>query len=122
MKLSAIALFLSTELILIGNAQAHIQGYKLDETKCNAAWAAASAGGNTIFYEQASSYVVNAEIVDMGGDGSISFEEFKTACDDGLMLSPDLPPTKGTEGGKASNTAGPAESSGTSLPSAPTPR
>jgi hypothetical protein len=108
MKLFITVLFLSVEFILVGNAQAHIQGYKLDDAKCNAAWAAAGPKDNTISYGQAASYVVDANIVDMEGDGSISFEEFKTACADGLMLSPDLPPTKGPEVGKASNMPGPA--------------
>jgi hypothetical protein len=110
MKVSITALVLSAGFILIGNAQGHIQGYRLDEAKCNAAWAAASPKDNTISYEQASSYVVDANIVDMEGDGSISFEEFKTACADGLMLSPDFATTKGTEAGTAPNTPGPAAS------------
>jgi hypothetical protein len=108
MKLSITALILTAEFILAVTAQAHIQGYKLDEAKCEAAWAAAGPKDNTISYEQASSYVVDTNIVDMEGDGSISFEEFKTACIDGLMLSPDLPPTKGTGGDKESNTPAPA--------------
>jgi hypothetical protein len=103
-------LFLSAAMNLA--AQAHHVGYKLDEAKCSAAWAKASPNGQAISLEQASSYVDDANIVDGegDGDGSISFEEFKTACADGLMLSPDFATFNQTEGGKTPYSPGPAGS------------
>jgi hypothetical protein len=58
---------------------------KLDDAKCKEAWAQASPDGNAILPEQAAPYVADYNIVDMGGDGSISWEAFQTACVDAMM-------------------------------------
>ena len=35
-------------------------------------------------------YVINSNIIDMAEDGSVSIEEFKAACLDGYMNSPEV--------------------------------
>ena len=86
MKLSAV-IAPALLLILSGSAQAHLEGYKLEDAKCNAVWAKASPDGSAIYYEQAEPYLVDVGLVDMDGDSSISQDEFKTACMDGYMRS-----------------------------------
>ena len=76
-------------LMLDASAQAHLVGYKLDDAECSAAWAKASPDGSAIYYERAEPYLVDVGIVDMDGDSSISPDEFKTACVDGYMRSPE---------------------------------
>ena len=100
MKLTIrITLCLSAVLILVANANAHIAGVKLDDAKCKEAWAQASPDGNAILPEQAAPYVADYNIVDMGGDGSISWEEFETACIDGMMNT-SVEATLKSQGGK----------------------
>ena len=88
MKLSTV---MGTALLVILNAsaQAQLEGYKLDDATCGEAWAKASLNGSAIYYEQAEPYLTDVGIVDMDGDSSISQEEFKTACLDGYMRSPE---------------------------------
>jgi hypothetical protein len=75
--------------MLSASAQAHLVGYKLDDAKCSAAWIKASPNGDPVYYEQAEPYIIEVAIVDMDGDSSISQEEFRTACVDGYMRSPE---------------------------------
>jgi hypothetical protein len=81
------ALLLPTGLMLSVSAQAHIGGHKLDEAQCSAVWAKASPGGKAeaISVDQAQPYVVNVGALDEDGDGSVTLEDFKLACADGLM-------------------------------------
>ena len=81
------ALLLPAGLMLSVSAQAHIGGHKLDEAQCSAVWAKASPGGKAeaISVDQAQRYVVNVGALDEDGDGSVTFEDFKLACADGLM-------------------------------------
>src|SRR5262245_16221488 len=88
MKLPAV-IGIALLLILNASAQAQIEGYKLDDVECSAAWAKASPNGSDIYYEQAEPYLEDVHIVDIDGDSSISQEEFKIACLDGYMKSPD---------------------------------
>lgn len=76
-------------LMLISSAEAHLDGHKLDDAQCSAAWAKVSPSGNAISYEQAAPYVVEPTIIDMEGDSTISFEEFTVGCVDGYMKSAD---------------------------------
>ena len=78
-----LAVSLSAAFILVANAQAHIAGVKLDAGKCKEAWAQASPDRHAILPERPAPYVADYNIVDMAGDGSISSEEFQTACVDG---------------------------------------
>ena len=88
MKLSTV-IATALSLLLNASAQAHLECYKLDEATCSAVWAKASPNDNVIYYEQAAPYLIDEDIVDMDGDGSISQEEFKTACLDDYMRSPE---------------------------------
>ena len=92
MRLSNLAkapLFLSAALLWISSVQAHLQGHKLDDAQCRAAWAKASPDGNSVSYDRVEPYVIDSNIIDMAEDGSVSIEEFKAACLDGHMRSSD---------------------------------
>ena len=92
MKLSKIAkalTFFSAALLPISSAEAHLQGHKLDDAQCSAAWAKASPDGKSVSYDRVDLYVIDSNIVDREEDGNVSFEEFKAACLDGGMRSPD---------------------------------
>ena len=82
-------LFLSGALLPICSAEAHLQGHKLDDAQCNAAWAKASPDGKPVSYDRVEPYVSEIVIVDMEEDGTVSSEEFKLACVEGHMRSPD---------------------------------
>ena len=85
---STTLLFLSVGLLL--SAQAHLEGHKLDDAQCSAAWAKASPDGKPVSYDRVEPYIVDFNIVDMDeGDGIISSEQFKAACVDGHMRSPE---------------------------------
>jgi hypothetical protein len=94
MKWSALASRLVSfggALLLISSAEAHLQGHTLDDAQCSAAWAKASPDGKPVSFDRVEPYVMDYNIIDEegDGDGSISFEEFKSACFKGNMRSPD---------------------------------
>ena len=92
MRLSNVAkapLLLSAALLLISSVQAHLQGHKLDDAQCRAAWAKASPDGNPVSYDRVEPYVIDSNIIDMAEDGNVSIEEFNAACLDGNMKSPE---------------------------------
>jgi len=60
----------------------------LDDAQCQAVWQMASPNGATISKDQAVPYIVNFQLVDGDGDGSISADEFKTGCGKGLVKNP----------------------------------
>jgi hypothetical protein len=68
---------------------------KLDDAQCSAAWAIASPRGVPISVNQAEPYFEAVEVADGDGDGSISVEEFKTACVDGLVKPRTKRPLRG---------------------------
>jgi hypothetical protein len=82
-------LFLSSALLPICSAEAHLQGHKLDDPECSAAWAKASPDGKPVSYDRVEPYVIDIVVVDMEEDGTVSSEEFKLACVGGQMRSPD---------------------------------
>jgi hypothetical protein len=80
----------STPLLLAGlvlsvSVDAHVGGHKISEAECAVAWAMASGGAEAIGVDQAQAYVVNVGLLDEDGDGSVTYEDFKQACADGLM-------------------------------------
>src|SRR6476646_6064765 len=81
----------SGALLLISSAEAHLHGYTVDDAQCSAAWAKASPDGKPVTPDRVQPYVVDYNIIDDegDGDGSISSEEFKSACVQGYMRSPD---------------------------------
>src|SRR5215471_6673128 len=83
--------FFCGALLLISGAEAHHQGFTLDEAQCRAAWAKASPDGKPVSFDRVEPYVVDYNIIDDegDGDGSISSDEFKSACVQGQMRSPD---------------------------------
>jgi hypothetical protein len=94
MKWSVLASYLVSfggALLLVSSAEAHHHGYTLDEAQCSAAWAKASPDGKPVTPDRVQPYVVDYNIIDDegDGDGSISSEEFKSACVQGEMRSPD---------------------------------
>jgi hypothetical protein len=88
-KVAKALIFLSSAFLPISSAESHLQGYKLDDARCSAAWAKASPDGKPASYDRVEPYVIDYNIVDMEEDGSVSFEEFKAACLDGNMRSPE---------------------------------
>jgi len=84
---ATILLALIVALLPISRPQAHLQGHKLDDPECSAAWAKASPDGNPVSYDRVDPYVIDSTMIDMAEDGSVSIEEFKAACLDGNMKS-----------------------------------
>ena len=86
---STTLLFLSAGLLLISRAEAHLQGHKLDDAQCSAAWAKASPDSKPVSHDRVAPYVIDYSIVDTEEDGTVSSEEFQAACVDGHMMSPE---------------------------------
>jgi hypothetical protein len=59
----------------------------LDDAQCQAVWKMASPNGATISRDQAVPYIINFEMVDGDGDGTITADEFKAGCGKGMVKS-----------------------------------
>jgi hypothetical protein len=60
----------------------------LDDAQCKNVWSMTEREGDTLSADKASPFIVNFKIVDMNGDGKISWDEFKAACGKGLVSKP----------------------------------
>ena len=60
----------------------------LDDATCQSIWQMASPHGDALSKDQAVPYIVNFQIADVDGSGSISGDEFKAACAKGLVKNP----------------------------------
>jgi hypothetical protein len=84
-------LFFGGAILLFSSVEAHHHGFALGDAQCNAAWAKASPDGKPVAFDRIEPYVVDYNKLDDEGDGDgwISAEEFKSACIQGEMRSPD---------------------------------
>ena len=82
-------------VLLLGASSALAQGANnmtsgrpsavLTDDQCNSIWQMASPHGDALSKDQAVPYIVNFQIADVDGDGTISADEFKAACGKGLV-------------------------------------
>ena len=90
--LTSLALLLSASCVLAqGTPNTMTSGRPsavLDDATCQTIWQMASPNGATISQDQAVPYIVNFKMVDVDGDGKISADEFKAACNKGLVKNP----------------------------------
>jgi hypothetical protein len=57
----------------------------LDDATCQTIWKMASPDGGAISGDQAVRYIVNFQMVDVNGDGTITADEFKAGCGKGMV-------------------------------------
>jgi hypothetical protein len=88
-SLTSLALALTSSLALAQATQNNMTSGRpsavLNDDQCQTVWKMASPNGATISKDQAVPFIVNFQMVDVDGDGSITADEFKAACGKGLV-------------------------------------
>ena len=86
---TSLALALTSSLALAQATQNNMTSGRpsavLSDDQCQTVWKMASPNGATISKDQAVPFIVNFQMVDVDGDGSITADEFKAACGKGLV-------------------------------------
>lgn len=60
----------------------------LNDTQCQKVWSLTEREGDTLSQDKAHPFIVNFKLVDVNGDGKITWAEFKKGCTKGLVSNP----------------------------------
>jgi len=88
--LTSVALLLGADCVLAQGTNTMTSGRPsavLSPAQCQAIWNMASPNGATISQDEAVPYIVKLQMVDGGGDGKITADEFKAGCAKGMVKS-----------------------------------
>ncbi|MGH9551042.1 MAG: hypothetical protein ACRD3W_16790 [Terriglobales bacterium] len=86
--IASVALLLSASAVFAQGANNMTSGRPsavLNDQQCQSIWQMASPHGDALSKDQAVPFIVNFQIADVDGDGTISADEFKGACGKGLV-------------------------------------